>query len=34
MFVRNKTDVENTPYFVEWGAGTSHRLLTERDAMG
>ena len=34
MFVRNKSDVEKTPYFVEWGAGTSHRLLTERDAMG
>lgn len=34
MFVRSKSDVEKTAYFVEWGAGTSHRLLTERDAMG
>ncbi|WP_434623714.1 ectoine synthase [Pseudomonas sp. Z1-29] len=34
MFIRNISEVEQTPYFVEWGAGTSHRLLTERDAMG
>ncbi|MDF0729303.1 ectoine synthase [Pseudomonas entomophila] len=34
MFVRSKSEVENTPHFVEWGAGTSHRLITAQDAMG
>ncbi|AUO23395.1 MULTISPECIES: ectoine synthase [Pseudomonas] len=34
MFVRHKSDIENTAHFVEWGAGTSHRLLTEKDGMG
>ncbi|HDS1695275.1 MULTISPECIES: ectoine synthase [Pseudomonas] len=34
MFIRSRSDVEKTAYYVEWGAGTSHRLLTERDAMG
>ncbi|AOK21191.1 MULTISPECIES: ectoine synthase [Burkholderia cepacia complex] len=34
MFVRSLSDVEKTEYFVEWGAGTSHRLLTERDGFG
>jgi L-ectoine synthase len=34
MFVRHKSDIENTAHFVEWGAGTSHRLLTEKAGMG
>lgn len=34
MFVRSLSDVEKTECFVEWGAGTSHRLLTERDGFG
>lgn len=34
MFVRSLKDVEKTEYFVEWGGGTSHRLLTEKDGMG
>ncbi len=34
MFVRSLQDVEATDYFVEWGSGTSHRLLTEKDGMG
>jgi L-ectoine synthase len=34
MFVRNLKQIEETPHFVEWGSGTSHRLLTERDGMG
>lgn len=34
MFVRSVKDVETTEFFVEWGNGTSHRLLTERDGMG
>jgi L-ectoine synthase len=34
MFVRSLSDVEKTQFFVEWGAGTSHRLLTEKDGMG
>lgn len=34
MFVRSLKDVEATDYFVEWGSGTSHRLLTEKDGMG
>jgi len=34
MFVRNLKDVEASAFFVDWGNGTSHRLLTERDGMG
>ncbi len=34
MFVRSLTEVESTDKFVEWGNGTSHRLLTEQDRMG
>jgi L-ectoine synthase len=34
MFVRSLADVEATDKFVEWGNGTSHRLLTEQDRMG
>lgn len=32
MFVRSLQDGEATDHFVEWGSGTSHRLLTEKDA--
>jgi L-ectoine synthase len=32
MFVRSIRDVEKTDFFVEWGSGTSHRLLTVRRA--
>ncbi len=34
MFVRSLKDVEKTDRFVEWGNGTSHRLLTKADNMG
>jgi len=34
MFVRSLKDVEATDFFVNWGNGTSHRLLTEKDGMG
>ncbi|WP_411196009.1 ectoine synthase [Rhizobium sp.] len=34
MYVRSLKDVEATDYFVEWGNGTSHRLLTDKDGMG
>ncbi|RQR50933.1 ectoine synthase [Burkholderia sp. Bp9126] len=34
MFVRSLKDVETTDRFVDWGNGTSHRLLTEIDRMG
>ena len=34
MFVRNLTDVEAAGLCVEWGSGTSHRLLTAQDRMG
>lgn len=34
MFVRSRSDVENTDHFVDWGNGTSHRLLTQADGMG
>ncbi len=34
MFTRSLEDVEKTDCFVEWGSGTSHRLLTEKDNMG
>ena len=33
MFVRSLNDVEKTDYFVDWGNGTSHRMLTEADGM-
>ena len=34
MFVRSLKDVEATDKFVDWGHGTSHRLLTREDNMG
>lgn len=34
MFVRSLKDVEQTDFFVDWGNGTSHRMLTETDGMG
>ncbi|WP_419905669.1 ectoine synthase [Kiloniella sp.] len=34
MFVRALKDVEKTDRFVDWGNGTSHRMLTEVDGMG
>ena len=34
MIVRNLKQIENGPHFVDWGNGTSHRLLTARDGMG
>jgi L-ectoine synthase len=34
MFKRSLADVEATDFFVNWGNGTSHRLLTETDGMG
>lgn len=34
MFIRSLTEVEATEKFVNWGNGTSHRLLTEQDQMG
>jgi L-ectoine synthase len=34
MFVRNLREVETGEHFVDWGNGTSHRLLTVRDGMG
>ncbi|MDX1580518.1 MAG: ectoine synthase [Alphaproteobacteria bacterium] len=34
MFVRSCSDVEETDFFVDWGNGTSHRLLTAQDGMG
>lgn len=34
MFVRSLKDVETTDKYVDWGNGTSHRLLTEADGMG
>lgn len=34
MFVRSLQDVEKTDFFVDWGNGTSHRLLTAKDGMG
>lgn len=34
MFIRSLTDVEATDKFVDWGNGTSHRLLTAQDKMG
>lgn len=34
MRLRSLEDVEKTENFVQWGNGTSHRLLTESDNMG
>jgi L-ectoine synthase len=34
VFVRSLKDVEPTERFVNWGNGTSHRLLTAVDEMG
>lgn len=34
MFVRSLNDVEETENYVDWGNGTSHRLLTESDRLG
>ena len=34
MLVRNLSDVERDGYCIDWGCGTSHRLLTEKDGMG
>jgi L-ectoine synthase len=34
MFTRQLDDVEKSDFFVDWGNGTSHRLLTKRDGMG
>ncbi|WP_412059077.1 ectoine synthase [Bartonella sp. DGB2] len=34
MFIRNIKDIENTDKYVDWGNGTSHRLLTKDDGMG
>jgi L-ectoine synthase len=34
VFVRSLKDVEPTERFVDWGNGTSHRLLTAVDKMG
>jgi L-ectoine synthase len=34
MFKRSLDDVAATDFFVDWGNGTSHRLLTESDGMG
>lgn len=31
MFVRSLSDVEKSAHYVEWGNGTSHRLLTASD---
>ncbi|AFJ48208.1 putative ectoine synthase [Shimwellia blattae DSM 4481 = NBRC 105725] len=34
MFIRTLRDVAATAHFVDWGNGTSHRLLTRQDNMG
>ena len=34
MFVRTLKDIEQSEFFVDWGNGTSHRLLTSYDGMG
>jgi len=34
MFVRSLNKIEETEFYVDWGNGTSHRLLTENDNMG
>lgn len=34
MYIRNLKDIEKTDRYVNWGNGTSHRLLTKTDGMG
>ena len=34
MIIRELTAIEATDRFVDWGNGTSHRLLVEQDGMG
>lgn len=34
MFTRSLSEIEKTDHFVDWGNGTSHRVLTEADQMG
>ncbi|MDO9417757.1 ectoine synthase [Pararhizobium sp.] len=34
MFVRNLKTVEAGEFFVDWGNGTSHRLITRHDGVG
>ena len=34
MFIRSLQEVAAGEHFVEWGNGTSHRLLVEDDGMG
>lgn len=34
MFIRTLDDVVNAGHCVNWGNGTSHRLLTRQDQMG
>ncbi len=34
MFIRSLKDVEATENYVDWGNGTSHRMLTKSDNMG
>lgn len=34
MFVVSKDDIEKTERYVNWGNGTSHRLLVDGDNMG
>src|SRR5438445_13767182 len=34
MFTRDLANVEKSDFFVDWGNGTSHRLLTQQDGMG
>lgn len=34
MFIRSLNDVEGSEHYVNWGNGTSHRLLTLADKMG
>jgi len=34
VFVRDLNDVEKTDRYVDWGNGTSHRLLTVSDGVG
>lgn len=34
MFIRSLEDVAATENFVDWGNGTSHRLLDQKDNMG
>lgn len=34
MIVRSLSDVEETEHFIDYGNGTSHRLLTAADGMG